>query len=335
METYAFNLHKQLEKNHKLHNIILAKNAKHLIWFYPWVYLYGTYLVLTKKIDLIYVGDGLLSACAYFFQKVLRKKVTLTIYGLDVIYDKLFYQKMQKIFLPKLKSIVAISDATASEAINRGVKKCNISVIPVGVETDKYQIIDKPSAINFIKDRFKINLKNKNIIFTIGRLVKRKGVYWFIKNVIPKLDTNDIFLIAGNGPEYNKIAHLISIKNLSNRVYLLGRVSDNEKSFLFSASDCFISPNITIKNDMEGFGIVNLEAGLYGLPVVASNIEGIKDAVLNGITGYLVSEKNTNEFIAALKKSHDLDKQKINNIIINRFSWEKIYQEYMNVFHEI
>ena len=334
MENYAYNLHRQFKNGNQLYDIILTKKAKHLIWFYPWIYFYGTFLVLTKKIDVIYVGDGLLSICAVFFQKILRKKVILTIYGLDVIYDKLFYQKMQKIFLPKLNRIIAISEATAQEAIKRGVNKNRISIIPVGVETDNVKIIDKETAINTIQNQFDFNLNKKIILFTIGRLVKRKGVYWFVENVMPKLDKKFIFCIAGGGPEYDSIAHLITKKGLSSRVFLFGRVDDKEKNLLFSLSDCFISPNISIKNDMEGFGIVNLEAGLYGLPVVASNIEGIKDAVSDNETGFLVSEQNITEFIDAIKNLNHFNKIQINDYILKYFSWGTIYNSYMKVINE-
>lgn len=335
MENYAYYLHQQFLINHNVYSIILTKSQIHLIWFYPWIFIYGSFLVLTKKISVVYVGDGVLSSVACYFQNILRKKVVITIYGLDVIFKKFKYQKMLKYFLPKVKNIVAISHATRDAAIRRGITKNQCKIIPVGISTDSVSNKKIHSPIDEIEKQFNIDLKNKTILFTIGRLVKRKGVYWFINNVIKNLDENYVYLIAGDGDEYNKIKRLIEENEFQGKVVLLGKVSNNEKHMLFSCSDAFISPNITIKNDMEGFGIVNLEAGLYGVPVIASNIEGVKDAVHDKITGFLVPEKNSNAYLNAIKHIDNLNPAEITKHVKSNFSWQSIYQSYIELFHEL
>jgi glycosyltransferase involved in cell wall biosynthesis len=71
-------------------------------------------------------------------------------------------------------------------------------------------------------------------------------------------------------------------------VHLLGRISDEEREQLLHGSDLFVQPNIEVPGDMEGFGLVTIEAALRGLPVVAADLEGIKDAVVDGETGWLL-----------------------------------------------
>jgi glycosyltransferase involved in cell wall biosynthesis len=66
-------------------------------------------------------------------------------------------------------------------------------------------------------------------------------------------------------------------------------------------ADVFVMPNIRVDGDQEGFGIVLLEAGAYNLPVVASNLEGIKDAVLDGKTGRLVPERDADSYLEAIQ----------------------------------
>jgi glycosyltransferase involved in cell wall biosynthesis len=335
MENYAYSLHKQFQKNHHVYSIILTKSQLNLIWFIPWCLLKGTFLVVTKKIDIVYIGDGVLSSVALYFQKFLRKNVVITIYGLDVIYNKFFYQKMIRFFLPKLKTIIAISHATMNEALKRGVDKNSLNIIPVGVDIEPTDALNKKHSQSKIQSVFNINTTNKKVLFTIGRLVKRKGVFWFVDNVIENLNDDFIFLIAGDGSEFEKINSLIKSKNLNHKVYLLGRISESNKNLLFSASDAFISPNITIKNDMEGFGIVNLEAGLYGLPVVASNIEGVKDAVHENVTGFLVPEHDVTGYVDAINKIDNLNPIEIKNYVQSNFSWESIYLKYKAIFHAI
>ena len=301
----------------------------------PWIFIYGTFLILTKKIDLVYIGDGLLSPVGLYFQNFLKKRTLLTIYGLDVIYNKFFYQKMISYFLPKIKDIVAISQATQEEAIKRGVSKNRCTVIPVGIDPSSVNNLDYFTSRKKIEDLYKIHLDNKTILFTIGRLVKRKGVFWFIDNVIEKLGDKYIYLIAGGGSEHERIESLIVEKKIENQVFLLSKITDEEKQLLFSASDIFLTPNITIKNDMEGFGIVNLEAGLYGVPVIASNIEGIKDAVANNITGFLLPEQNVDSYLKAIQNTNIFDKKNIQKYIFNNFSWESIYNQYMKSISKV
>lgn len=86
-------------------------------------------------------------------------------------------------------------------------------------------------------------------------------------------------------------------------------------------------PNISIVGDVEGFGISILEAGACGLPVIASGIQGIRDAVIDGVTGHLVREGDAEGFAARIE-SLDMDRSRIRKAIAERFSWERIGQEY-------
>jgi phosphatidylinositol alpha-1,6-mannosyltransferase len=125
----------------------------------------------------------------------------------------------------------------------------------------------------------------------------------------------------------------VSRLGLEKRVLLLGRVSNATRKILLNAADIFIMPNITVADDVEGFGIVVLEAGSCGLPVVASNIQGIKDAVTQGQNGYLVEEGDAAGFAKKIQ-SMDLDKEVVRKHVIARYSWEEIYLEYQNAIFD-
>src|SRR5690625_7613993 len=73
---------------------------------------------------------------------------------------------------------------------------------------------------------------------------------------------------------------------------MLGRLSEVDLSRLYRGADLFVMPNIPVEGDMEGFGVVMLEAGLSGLPVVASSLEGILDVVEEGNNGHLIESGN-------------------------------------------
>ena len=99
---------------------------------------------------------------------------------------------------------------------------------------------------------------------------------------------------------------------------------------LYNSADLFIMPNISVHGNMEGFGIVAIEAGSCGLPVITSGIEGIKDAVINSKNGWIVGEKNIDGFVKKIK-SKKLNSKKIKKFVRDNFDWKKITRRYLGV----
>jgi glycosyltransferase involved in cell wall biosynthesis len=85
-------------------------------------------------------------------------------------------------------------------------------------------------------------------------------------------------------------------------VALLGRVPDETRDLLFAACDVFVQPNIEVPGDMEGFGIVVLEAASFGAPVVAARIEGLRDAIADGVSGILVTSESRRGFLGEIER---------------------------------
>ena len=149
-----------------------------------------------------------------------------------------------------------------------------------------------------------------------------------------KLPDNYIYVIAGFGPEQEQIEKIIWKFNLTDRVYLLGHISEEEKKCLYQISDLFIMPNISVKDDQEGFGIVALEAGSYGLPIIATDIEGIKDAILDGKTGRLIKEGDNQAFLEAIM-SHNVDASAIWDLVVSNFNCTTIIKRYISEFEKM
>ncbi|MDO8529380.1 MAG: glycosyltransferase family 4 protein, partial [bacterium] len=177
--------------------------------------------------------------------------------------------------------------------------------------------------------------ENKKFILTSGRLAKRKGVAWFIRSVLPKLPENIIYIVAGDGPDKGNIENAIRENNLQNRVKTLGYISDETRNILFNTCDIFVQPNIKVPGDMEGFGISVIEAAASKIPVIASNLEGLKDAIIEGQNGFIVESENPeawvnkiNELLAddSLRKEFG---EKARQFVIDNFRWEKIAGRYL------
>lgn len=132
------------------------------------------------------------------------------------------------------------------------------------------------------------------MLFTCGRLIERKGHDTVIR-VLPQLlaEFADLqYVIAGVGPHEAELRRLIGQLGLEGRVHLLGRVDDGDLPALLREATLFVHPSrVTGKQDVEGFGIVFLEAAACRLAVVGGNSGGIVDAVQDGVNGVLVDDE--------------------------------------------
>jgi len=118
-------------------------------------------------------------------------------------------------------------------------------------------------------------------------------------------------------------------------------VKDQTLKMLYNASDLFIMPNIPVEGDMEGLGLVALEANSAALPVIASKLEGIKDAVKDGKNGFLVEPYDIQRFINVIVPllKDDGRREKIGKdaqkYTLENYSCEKIARDYHREFKKI
>jgi len=334
LEAFSYNIIKEFENHEITHKIVLGKSYIHLLWFLPYALFKGFYITRKHGIAFVHLCDGLLAPIGIILKLITRARISITIHGLDMTYGHLLYQMVVLSCIARLDKVICVSNSTRNECICRGISPSRCVVIPNGIRPEELYSPQPKSDLRRQLEKIVGNpIDKKKILATVGRLVPRKGVAWFVENVIPCLDTSYLYLIAGDGPEFQRIQTLLEHHQIWDRVCLLGRVNDEKRNTIYNASDIFIMPNISILDDIEGFGIVAIEAGCCGLPVIASRIQGIQDAVLEGITGYLVKEGNAEDFLVKIKNMK-LDKEKIRSAVNSTFEWGKIYKRYRNVLME-
>lgn len=124
---------------------------------------------------------------------------------------------------------------------------------------------------------------------------------------MPHLPSHVHYWLAGTGPLTSAYEALILRRGLESRVKLLGAVSDRELAALYARSSLLIMPNVPVPHDMEGFGMVMLEAGAVGLPAIAADLEGIRDVVTHGEGGSLVKAGDAPEFASAVRSELESD----------------------------
>ncbi|MCF7980461.1 MAG: glycosyltransferase family 4 protein [Pseudomonadales bacterium] len=136
----------------------------------------------------------------------------------------------------------------------------------------------------------RLGWSQKRVLLTVGRLQRRKGQDFLIK-AMPSLLKRfpDLFYaIVGQGDCFDELQDLIDSNDLSENVKIYPKVSDEQLVQCYQQCDLFILPNRTIGNDIEGFGMVLVEAQACGKPVIAGRSGGTAETMIVGETGFLI-----------------------------------------------
>ncbi len=138
--------------------------------------------------------------------------------------------------------------------------------------------------------RRELGLEGKKVMVTLSRLVPRKGIDTTLEALpaIVRAVPDMIYLVAGSGPDRARLTALAERLGVLPWVRFLGMVPDAEVPPLLTMADLFVMPAREERPDVEGFGLVFLEANACGTAVIGSTSGGISDAVLDGETGLLV-----------------------------------------------
>jgi len=332
MEKVNFYLSKELQKRIPTKILAWSGSRKLLPWFLFKSFFQSLLIIYRDHVTHVHLGDALLSPLGLLLKWLSKAKVTVTVHGLDVTYDKFAYQRIVPYCLKQLDAIICISRATMNECTKRGVdeKKCHI--VYWGVYPDEFKISASKKDLENIVEH---ELSQKKVLLTVGRLVPRKGVSWFIENVLPKLKNDYLYLVVGDGSERENITEVIAKNRLENRVLLLGKVDDDKLKIIFNTADLFVMPNIPTENNIEGFGLVLIEACSAGLYAIASDMEGIRDAVLSERTGTLVKPLDTEGFVNAIDRNTTHDREDVRNETVSNFSWNKTAGSYIKIFSKV
>jgi phosphatidylinositol alpha-1,6-mannosyltransferase len=240
--------------------------------------------------------------------------------------------------------MIANSRYTASLLLERGVRQSRIVVIPPGVDPERFS-----SERNESRTQEPSTARVKKILF-VGRLARRKGVKEFVQRSLPAIVqqiSRVQFVIAGDNPAHS-LTHAgdlnqgllaqIAKLNLSDHVRFMGAVDDATLAGLYRECDVVVLPVLSSKSDVEGFGIVLIEAAAAGKPVVATRVGGIPDAVEDGATGFLVEAGDYTGFTEALNKlltdpllASEMGRRGQSRIRAE-FAWSRVIPRYEAVF---
>ncbi len=364
MEKFSYELINGMTKHAKVYKLVYEGNEPRWKWFFELRKRTRILLAEHPQIAIIHLNDGLMISFALWLKKETRIPVVATLHGLDVVFPLPLYQRRIIPGFNQLDGIAGVSKATLAAAEERGIEKNKLIVINNGVdqklsEQDTH-VLSKEEL--FLK--YGIDPKSR-IISGLGRAVKRKGYSWFVEKVLPSLPKDMIFVMCGPISDYgarwwhqllptawvNRLALMMGhptdepalkvlSKQYSGRFIRTGHMPMSDILQILKSSEAFVMPNIKVEGDMEGFGLVALEAILAGTVVFAAGHEGITDAIHDQLNGFLLPSGDEQQWVARL--NHHLEhpiseenKTAFQQYTLQHYSWEKMVSEYYQWFQII
>jgi phosphatidyl-myo-inositol dimannoside synthase len=344
-QTVSLQILNQLEQHPEVsvHPILLKTSSKwvalHTVFFLPQLYRTLPKIIEEEKADIVFFISMVTASLTFFLRKKVKIPMVTLNHGHDVIWDFWPYQQFVPKIFKSIDSVISVSESTRQASLARGLQPSKGMVLPNGIVINPLRTFSKSTSKAFIEKEFNINLTDKFLLLSVGRLVKRKGHAWFIQEVLPLIQSNVVYLLVGDGSEAESIQQLRQQSPNSDRILLAGKVSHSLLQHAYDAADLFIMPNIPVPGDMEGFGVVILEANEARTPAIASALEGIQDVICNGVNGYMVEPLNAQRFAQTIDEAtyHDLQALSDSSYqhVFEQHQWQAIGNRYVDFFQKV
>jgi phosphatidylinositol alpha-1,6-mannosyltransferase len=211
----------------------------------------------------------------------------------QTIYDRVRGQA-----LARARGFFPVSQRTAQLLATAGVRPDGICVVSNGVDPDQYQPRDA-SAL-------RAELAGSSagpVVLSVARLVTRKGLDTALRALPAVLRQwpSLTYVILGDGPDYGRLAKLAGELGVTPHVRFIARATRPLPDY-YNACDLFVMPAREEAGDIEGFGLVFLEAGACGKAVIGARAGGVTDAIFDGVTGVLVPPDDPEALVRAMSE---------------------------------
>jgi glycosyltransferase involved in cell wall biosynthesis len=309
----------------------------------PQVNFFEPFYKLVNRSNLVHVhGHPYLSSLyAAKLAKFLGKPVVLSQHNTFIGYESALWDHVEwlndatvgKQVIKSSDKIVTVSNATRDYVLTLGANRQKIQVLRNGVDVDRF----KPSNAtrNSVRKKLGIN-SNETVILTVRRLVFKNGIDTFIESARIALQNNPnlTFLAVGTGPDRDAIQAKIKQLGISGNMKLPGFVSDADLPAYYNAADLFVLPS----KSGEGLPLVALEAMSTGLPVVATDVGGIAEVVVEDC-GKLVPPDDPTAMAEEVLEFSKTDlspvKSAVRSVAVRSFSWEANVKRLVETYEEL
>lgn len=287
-----------------------------------------------ERYDLVHahwiVPQGFIQSC---FSGRKAPPFILTGHGTDVLgLNSELFRWMKRRALNKANGVTVVSSAL-SEAIG-DIFDCgekSVEVMPMGCDLRRFN-----PELRDHKLYKRIGISGTVILF-VGRITEQKGIEYLIRamdnEAIRSTDSN--LVIIGDGDQKEELLSLIRRLHLDEKVTVLDPIDHNRLGSYYASADIFCGPTLA-----EGFGLAFIEASASGLPIVATTVDGVKEAVIDNKTGFLVEPQKPESLARALRRLIDSGVLRTKMGRIGRrhaelFSWENVVNGYSRLYEQV
>jgi glycosyltransferase involved in cell wall biosynthesis len=301
-----------------------------------------TFTKAAKGADIIhahghpYMASFILGKLAKYY----NKPFVLTQHNTFIEYDNIFntVERLNDLIIGKqalsdADKIIAVSHATKNYIQNIGAKPDKIKVIHNGVDLQRFQ----PLKAKKLEMRRKLGIpKDAIVVSTVRRVVYKNGIDTFIDaaDVTVQKNPKVHFLVGGKGPNFANAQERVKQLKIDDNFKLAGFVSDEELPAFYNAADFFVVPS----KSGEGLPLVALEAMASGLPVIATDVGGIKEVFTNSV-GKLVPPNSPEEMAEAILEYAESDFGLLGTgareLMEDKYSWERNVEALVEVYQAL
>ena len=308
----------------------------------PTVTSLETFLKAVKSSEIVHAHGHpyLTSLIAAKLAKRYTKPFVLTQHNTFIEYDSIFDSierlndlAVGKETLKEADKIITVSNATKDYVLSLGAKPEKIKVLHNGVDLVRF----RPLTGKREEMRRKLGIpQNSIVVLTVRRLVYKNGIDTLIEgaNIAVRKNPKITFLVVGKGPDLNNVQMRIRQLGIENNFRLTGFVKDEDLPFYYNAADFFVLPS----KSGEGLPLVALEAMACGLPVIATNVGGISEILMEDY-GKLVPSNQPELLAKAILEFSNIDfssrKLELRAIMEEKFSWDKNVETLIGIYEEL
>ncbi|MFC2053199.1 glycosyltransferase family 4 protein [Chloroflexota bacterium] len=302
-------------------------------------FLKALFLIVQKRTNIILSVSEQATWLGAILAFLTKKPLVVIGIGTEFGRGNKLRQWITRISFNRADCIVAISDFTHRLMKELKINTPNMYVIHCGAENDIY---NKDLPVDSLKKEF--HLEQSKVILTVGQLSKRKAQDIVIQ-ALPKIKQSfpEIkYLVVGipkMQSEFEKYAYELGVLD---SVIFVGQVPQKKLPYLYNLADVFVLVSrSTLTGDVEGFGIVVIEAALCGTPAVVSNNSGLEETVIDWKTGLIVEQEDPEATAAAIIEllKNDSLRDRMGdaayNNAINNATWKHSVQKYEKILKRL
>lgn len=334
---------------HKLHPDVYAIEVqlRPMVIFLFSSTLAAIWSTIRHRPNIVFAGSGLTAPIVWLIARLSRARCIVYLHGLDVRARHPVYQSVWLPFFRYFDHVLVNSSYTRQLALEAKVPSECITILHPGVEMpDMAHVQEKNRAF-----RLRYNFGHSPIMLCVGRITPRKGLLYFVENILPLIvleAPKSILVVIGDDPvdalqtvadERARVRSSLIEKGLETKVKFLGICSDEELDNAYFAADVLVFPVQQSNHDIEGFGMVALEAAAHGLPTVAFSVGGVPDAVSDGTCGKLIRPNDKVLFAQAVIKhiqgEASLKPTDVCRKFAELFQWKEFGDQMRRIFRKV